>query len=501
MRNGIKLSKEATHDMRTLKQRLRLSGQDDLIVLRIAFGRSLQQSEDPIFEREPSRTEDKKKEIKFSTLEQGHHLLFRALLNQKYQQKISDYEYPELVKDHIEHGLWTMMKETERLSGYDYLINVAQAIFEKEGEQIMPSKEQNVSTFLPNVINVNIGKEKNTNNSITYPINVHSNPHFAIIGGSGAGKTYFIKHLLTEIRKQSNYQTHFIIFDYKDGDIANDRNFVRRTKAKVINVKKSALPLNLFWDTADEEKEQKACAERIINIIRDVEANIGKVQEHNLYLAIESAFKRYSPYPDFHAIRAELESVSSKPDSLTSVLRPLTDQEYFAKTGENIYKSWIDKTLVIDIHEIEKKELICFFVLNQIHKELKKLGTAPINQESNARQIRIVVVIDEAHYFLGDKKRAKILQNMIRDVRSSGGAIVLASQSPDDYDKADFDFLELMEFPIVLKSTPKSHKFLQQKFALNPTNAKSMLKKLSLLDKGEAYVLHDKVVKRVDLCK
>ncbi|HWY13025.1 MAG TPA: hypothetical protein VN026_16940, partial [Bacteroidia bacterium] len=85
-------------------------------------------------------------------------------------------------------------------------------------------------------------------------------------------------------------------------------------------------------------------------------------------------------------------------------------------------------------------------------------------------------------------KRAKILENMIRDIRSAGGAIILASQSPDDYDKGYFNFLELIEFPIILKSTPNSHKFIEQKFSLKAQNAKELLREIGTLKRGEAYL-------------
>lgn len=500
MRGRIKLTREATDDLGVVKGRLRLAGQDDLIVLRIALGRSLQTNIEPIVERElSSKVGNKRKEIQFGTLEQQHGVLIRALIAQRYQKTVSDSDYEEAMLKHIEHGLWLIKKETENLTGYDYLTSLSQAVF--EGSKKTFNKTTSEKVIIPDAINVNIGRDKKTNEKIIYSINLHNNPHFAVIGGSGSGKTYFLKHLLGEIRKSSKFQTNFIIFDYKDGDIATDRNFVKRTKAKVIDVSKKPLPLNLFWDSAQNERAQKSSAERVVDIVSKVEASIGKVQEQNLYDAIISAYETHTPYPDFNAVKEELEARNTRPDSLSSVLRPITEQNYFARTDQNIYKSWTDKTLIIDIHNIEKKDLVCFFVLNQIHRELKKLGVSATNNESGARQIRTVIVIDEAHYFLGSKKRTKILQDMIRDVRSSGGAIVLASQSPDDYDKTDFDFLELMEFPVILKSTPKSHKFLQQKFGLDSQAAKNMLYKLGDLERGEAYVMEGKKVKLVELCK
>ena len=53
----------------------------------------------------------------------------------------------------------------------------------------------------------------------------HANSHLAIMGKPGTGKTQFILKILADIRVQSNYQTHFIYFDYK-GDVVDNERFL-----------------------------------------------------------------------------------------------------------------------------------------------------------------------------------------------------------------------------------------------------------------------------------
>jgi energy-coupling factor transporter ATP-binding protein EcfA2 len=505
MRDRIKLSESATSYLFEAKRNMNLGGEDDYIPMRIAFGYSLQTEREPtikVIEKTEPEISIKKKELLLSTFVQteSQGLLFQSLLSQRYKRKIDGDEYVELLTKHIEHGLWMISEETKKLKGYDYLLAILEksAHTEQKYLDVTPTFEDKS----PEALTVKIGRDKITGESISYNINLtteHTNPHFAIIGMSGSGKTTFVKHLLRQIRTVSNFKTNFIIFDYKDGDIARDERFIAETKAEVIDLKKTPLPLNLFWQNTGNEREQKECAERIVDIVKNVEAHIGKVQEQNLYDAIISAYQKSSPYPDFESIRSELERINDKPDSLTSVLRPLTEQNYFSKVGQRLYETWTNRTLIIDIHEITKKELVCFFVLNQLNQEFKKLGGSPM--KDNIRFIRTVIVIDEAHYFLENTKRAKVLAKMIREVRSAGGSVVLASQSPDDYDKAEFDFLEQIEFPIVLKSTPKSGKFLEQKFGLSPTKARETLSQIGTFNAGEAFVFYQKKPLLVELAR
>ncbi|GAB3222480.1 ATP-binding protein [Spirosoma arcticum] len=496
MRDRISLSELASYYLTNVKQRLSLRGQDDYVPARIALGRSLQTKAEAVVSAsvEIPEKDRRRKSIPLTTLEQGNRLYFQALLSQGYLRKVEDDEYVDLLTQHIEHGLWLIFTETEKVKGYDYLsVLISNSAIRYKLDDVVPSRNSDnqppVDTYQTDVVRVRIGTEKVSQQPVFYDLNKANNPHMAIMGGSGSGKTYFLKHLLREIRKNSNYETHFIIFDYKDGDIAKDRKFVEDTIAEVIPVRTKPLPLNPFANAGTDERERIQTAERIVEIVREVEANIGKVQENNLYQAILNSYQITTPYPDFRTVRDELQQLNDRPDSLTSVLRPLIDQHYFANNDEHIYQHWLNKTLIVDIHDIERKDLVCFFVLRQIFQELKKEGPSIFNETSGARQLRTVVVIDEAHNFLSSKKRSKVLASMIREVRSSGGMVVLASQSPDDYDKADFNFLELVQFPMVLGCTPSSYKFLEQKFSLNSKQAKDMLNDIGRLPRGEAFIL------------
>lgn len=511
MKNKIQLTNLGSYYFNTVKERLKLRGQPNYIPMRIAFGRSLQVAREPVIEEKDLEILQKAKALRsteqpaVATFEQDDRLIFQALLSQKYRRKVDGDEYVELIEKHVEHGLHLIFYETEKLQGYDYLAAIAEKArsgLKSDGSETSALAEKTVEkSRLADVLNIRIGIDKKTKQPIEFQINTANNPHFGIMGGTGSGKTYFLKHLLRQIREQSGYETHFIFFDYAKGDIAGDLEFLLDTQAELIDVKKRPLPLNIFAQAAGHEAEQRALAERIVGVFKNVEANFGKVQEESLYQAILTGFEENAPYPDFDAIRAEVQKGVKKADTLTSILRPLVEQRYFARTGELIWETWTNKSLVIDLHEIERRDLVCFLILDRVFSELKRLGEAPFNKETGARKIRTVVVLDEAHNFLAVPKRAQILEKMIREVRSMGGMVILASQSPDDYDTSNFDFLELLEFPIVLKSTPKSHKFLEQKFSVSAGEAKELLKELGRLGRGEGLLLYKKQSNFAELCK
>ena len=510
MKDRIRISDVGSYYLQNVKRRLNLFAQPNYVPMRIAFGRSLMSEKEPVISSIPDEIKQKAKEIRgneqpaLTIFEQNQRLYFQILLSQRYKKKVEEDEYVDLLTAHVEHGLWLIFNETEKISGFDYLISIANAAQTKSNRQ---QAENTGGVFAieekhdAEILKIRIGIDKKTQNPIHYQINTANNPHIGIMGGSGSGKTFFLKHVLHQIRENSNYDTHFVIFDYAKGDIANDAQFINDAKAEVVDVKRRPLPLNVFADAASSEAEQKARAEKLVNLFKNVEASIGKVQEDNLYNAILNAYQNSVTYPDFDAIREELRLINARPDSLSSVLRPLVEQHYFTKSDEIIWANWTNKTLIIDLHQIERKDLVCFLVLDQIFSELKRLGDAPFNKEKGARKIRTVVVIDEAHNFLSVPKRAKILERMIREVRSMGGMVILASQSPDDYNTAQFDFLELLEFPIVLKSTPQSAKFLEQKFSVSASQAKELLKDIGKLNQGEGYLLADKKLVLTELCK
>jgi DNA helicase HerA-like ATPase len=512
MAKRLKLSPNATDQMYRVKSRLNLDKKDDLWTLRIALSRSLQIGNR--FNITDTLSEDvsgKRKEIDVATLVQKEGLIFKAIFNQFYNKKLSDDEYEIFLVKHIEHGLEVIDNETRKFSGFDYLAHLAKKGMMDINKPLPNEVEKPIEVVegYEDIIKLRVGVEKDSNEPVFINFNKtdeHNNNYMGIIGKPGSGKTYFIKYLLKELRRNTNYKTNFIIFDYAKGDIANDKEFVSSSKAQLINMAKTPLPLNIFKLKKKSYQEMRFAAERVVRIVKDVEANIGKVQEQNLYDAIVSSYEKLmhteKPFPDFFCIREELEQINERPDSLTSVFRPLTEHNLFVSRDQEEWDSLINKTLVIDIHELPAlKDLCVYFVLNELYKQLMLMPDSKVNPKSKAREMRTVIVIDEAHHFLNNKKRVKILEDLIREIRSKGASVILLSQSPDDYDQAEFNFLELLEFVYVLNCNPSSAKFLQQVFGMSTEQSKKIIKVISSLKQGDAISNYSEKTINISLCK
>ena len=407
---------------------------------------------------------------------------------------MSSDEYAGCLEKHIEHGLFILSQETEKMSGYEYLLKFAQL-----GMKGIVESASNEQAVFPRgyeeVLSINIGKNLATQESFKINFNdisKHSNNYMGIMGKPGSGKTYFIKDFLVKLREESSFKTHFIIFDYDKGDIANDSKFVENSKAKLIDVDKDKMPLS-FFKIKDTSHSKEKLTENLVDIFQSLDSRIGNVQGQNLYECVIGLYEMLKddsmPYPDFEMIKDKLDETTERADSLTALFRPLVEQKVFSKRNEKVLDTLLSETLVVDIHQLgndKLKNLCVFLILNQLYRELMALPDSQVIN-NKIREMRIVLVIDEAHHLLEDKNRSKILERLIREIRSKGASVILLSQSPSDYDQSSFDYLELLEFVFVLGCNPSSDKFLRQAFGLSSEKAKKIRSDLNGLNTGEAF--------------
>ncbi len=318
----------------------------------------------------------------------------------------------------------------------------------------------------------------------------HANSHLAIMGKPGVGKTQFLLKILTDIRIQSNFQTNFIYFDYK-GDVVDNTRFLELARVQPFRLLQGGqrLPINPFILPTYDEQTINVSAREKAESFASINSKLGVVQKGALTEAIRAAYAKRSgsaaPYPDFPDIlevaTTSYEDDNKKDDSLIEVLRDLSDFELFWRHGsdEPPMVRVSNRTILIDLHAMPVlKELVAYLVIERLYKEMATMPDSPVTEDR--RTIRTILVIDEAHNYLGQKNI--FLQRIIREGRSKGVVVFFASQSPNDYQQKFFNFQELLEFAYIFQCDGVAPGSVQDILGCSSKTAKDLQTEISRLE-------------------
>src|SRR5690606_20241381 len=342
-------------------------------------------------------------------------------------------------------------------------------------------------------LDIFIGRNILSNDPLIMELNntqKHANSHLAIMGKPGVGKTQFLLKILADLRVQSNYQTNFIFFDYK-GDVVDNESFTNITRSRSYRLLQNneSLPINPFVLPAYDEQSIQVSAREKAESFASINSKFGVVQKGALTEAIMAAYaKRASskdPYPDFQDIlelaTMAYEEEGKRDDSLIEVLRDLANFNLFWSHGHSVKP--IDKlsnrSMIIDVHAMPVlKELVGYLVIERLYKEMTNLPDSPI--KDGRRTLRTILVIDEAHNYLGQKNI--FLQRIIREGRSKGIVVFFASQSPKDYQQKFFNFQELLEFAYIFQCEGVSASSIQDILGCSNKTAKDLQSEVARLE-------------------
>ncbi len=415
-------------------------------------------------------------------------LLVKTLINQVYQiTDLDDNQFfsnKSIVKDHIDNGtllLWDL--------------------FQKNGEDINKWYSEIVSTIhftgakklKTKDLDIFIGRNILNNSEIIMPLNdttIHANSHLAIMGKPGVGKTQFLLKILADIRIQSDFQTNFIFFDYK-GDVVDSETFIDVSRARTYKLLQDNeyLPISPFILPDYNEQDIQLSAREKAESFASINSKLGVVQKGALTEAIIGGYAARAstdkPFPDFNDILeialATYEEEGKRDDTLIEVLRDLANFNLFWSHGSSLppMERISNRTMIIDVHKMPVlKELVGYLVIERLYKEMASLPDSPI--KDGRRQLRTILVIDEAHNYLGQKNI--FLQKIIREGRSKGIVVFFASQSPTDYQQKFFNFQELLEFSYIFQSEGTSSKAIQDILGCSAKTAKDLQSEIAKLE-------------------
>ena len=368
-----------------------------------------------------------------------------------------------------------------------------------ENSQLWVSGGEAVSkpTLSSGEIKVPVGKtseDVNTGEEVFWSMNGRGgSPHSAIMGGSGSGKTVMVTAMLCAIRKKAS--APLLAFDFK-GDLAQFKGIRGQValgeafEAQEIEPPRSPIPLDVLAFSERDEIGINQATERFRDSLSRLKrSRLGDLQRKNVFEAARQALCIEVPCELRH-IRDRLSDIYQqkeiKEDGATSIMEDLCRFPLFKPNlspAQFFQKSWIIR-LPPSMAE-DSRIIVVNLLLNALDQYLNSLPDAEVGP-GGARGLRILCMIDEAHQILGTKLPS--LANLIRMSRSKGGAVMLVSQSPDDFSGEDDEFLDNMGFVAAFATNAKAG-------AAARVLGKGA--KLTGLGKGQCFVRFDKTTRKI----
>lgn len=414
----------------------------------------------------------------------------------------NDDEAVELVLAHWHRGINLLSTDVSRNNGdfqhviLDLARTAAQGIADlrDDGHQ-RPLGGQPIA--MPNglipPVSVPIGRITPDSEPISITLNDtkrFSNCHLAISGISGSGKTQLAEQLLASAASCCDATTGIIFVDFAKGDVADNQVFVNSIGGSVLKLPGDVLPIGPFHLPEYSDDAIRLAAEDKREIYTQLFGMLGPKQQGRLAEAIRECYEDLrdseEPAPDFAYLQQKLNDIylrnELQPDSLTELLRQLTAYRLFwSRDSESPPVSPLHtQRWVVDIHELGGlKAVTAFTLIEQLYREMRSLPDSAVDPETGLRQIRCILVIDEAQYYL--KARNRFLQGIIREGRSKGFSVMLMCQSPDDFDQSDFDYTEQLQFTFMLQCKTES-KAVQRLLGVSRDEAKRLATDLGRME-------------------
>lgn len=268
-------------------------------------------------------------------------------------------------------------------------------------------------------------------------------PHVALMGRTGSGKTRTGMNMIRQVREQTGCPV--ILFDMVKGDLASDDALARSLGASVVRPPRMAIPLDVLSIPSQSPEDATSGAMRFRDSFRAVsQSKLGALQLDRLRDALRDTLvaKKPARLTDVRDQYKQLGAADKRrgQDSVGATLNDLTSFELF--TPELTPAQFFSRSWILDLHDTSselERRLIVFLILDALCNYQRSLPDAPTDKEGH-RAVRLVIGIDEARKFLGYEHGSLI--DLVRESRSKGFSIFFMSQSPDDYEGEDENFLE-----------------------------------------------------------
>jgi DNA sulfur modification protein DndE len=454
---------------------------DDRAIGQIAIAYSIQQNK--LFDLNKDKPIDNNgKEYPESFLGEinrySNDIIYHAILNQHYDRKLSEEELQRLLKLHLDHGLDTLQKTVlqnnkGKNSHIDFLLSIMEkglVLLNNPGSKVRSNVPlKNVNSY-NGLLQVELGMDAKTQTTITLDINDENqfdSQHFAFAGMNGSGKTELVKDILFQIREQSGNKLNFIFFDYKgEGKSEKLKRFLDATNSEFIDIREQPFIFNPLRNIiVTNERDKTFGIKAFRDTVASIDKRIGIKQQNSLENVLRLCFEdtaktgRYPSLRDISdALNAYYDESKMKPDTLSSIINELGG-EIFASDFDPDFKLQ-DRSLYINLPMSlgeTVRQAAVFVMLNYLLNEFTSYNDV-VTTSDRIKPIRYVIVIDEAHAYLSNKNMSKVLENLLRMVRSKGVIIMMLTQGIEEYKRKEFDFTSQIKIPILLNVQNKDVK-------------------------------------------
>jgi len=395
-------------------------------------------------------------------LNRGYDLLYRG-----FQDAREDWEATlAAISPHPE---WTPARRARRSDVPAIRLTVGTGLGEVDGDSAARVSEEIVWE-----LNREAGRQTNANARLA--------------GMPGVGKSQFLLELLAQ---SAACGPGFVLLDYK-GDLSSNREFVAATGARVIRPTAAPIPINPFQlpSSVPARMAPRAFGE----VFRALAPGIGDVQRARVTRAVERAYAELEPggpgYPTLMEVTRRIREVYAEEgladDTLTAALGDLTSYQLFAERSEQPLSEVFQVRWIVDLAELSAlRDFVAFALLEFLHQAARGLPDSAYDARAETRELRGVVAIDEAHYYL--RTRCQPLLDLLRVGRSKGVPIFLASQSLDDF-RGRTELNEFLPNTFVLRhGVPPDRKTMSGALSVGTREAERVAERTASLEKFESW--------------
>lgn len=363
----------------------------------------------------------------------GAPTLFPTLVQLVAGKPLSYDEIYRQVSYHIHLGSAILEEMAERADTF-------QELYALLLEKTPPGLSEAAADWVSDVesgLSLKVGERLSDNSEVRLALTDSSqteSPHACIVGVSGQGKTEFALDILHQIREQ-NPEVSFTILDYK-GDLSDDgsakrRMFEEHMGCETIAVGSDPIPMPPFQNISGYDDEQYALG--VADLFGKLYPRLGSRQRLDLRESLTEliSMPEFADGFGFQSLADALENKrDGKTDGLTEVISNLRVIQAFQETPTPGARTRLTtSSLLVRLNELVADALpAAFLIISRLYDEMKQLPDA--GRQGNAVNLRHVIFIDEAHHYLAVKSSP--LARIIREGRSKGVAVFLATQSVSD---------------------------------------------------------------------